>query len=175
MGGLVEARSYSFVPAPWGWVGLAATAVGLSAVVLGADRALLRRELLQRSPAARDEVNPVLAAAAAQLAEYFSGQLRHFDLPCDLAGLSPFSGRVLGALRQIPYATTVSYGELALVAGHPGAARAIGGVMARNPLPLILPCHRVVAKSGALTGYSGGEGVVTKAWLLAFEAQQAQK
>ncbi|OGR33718.1 MAG: hypothetical protein A2091_09980 [Desulfuromonadales bacterium GWD2_61_12] len=173
MAGLALATAYWLVQTPVGVVGLAASATGLVAVKMG-GAAVVRGELGRRAPQAREELTPLLAAAAAQVTAYFAGAGRHFDLPCDLPGLSPFSHRVLAALAQVPYAVTVSYGELALAAGHPGAARAVGAVMAHNPLPLILPCHRVVGKNGALSGYSGGEGVATKAWLLDFEARQAQ-
>lgn len=172
MQNLVLATAYWLVPAPLGAVGLAASNEGLVAVELG-EETCVQAALRRRAPTAQEAMTPLLAAAATQVAGYFTGILRHFDLPCDLSGLSPFSQRVLAALAQVPYGVTVSYGELAVAAGHPGAARAIGGVMARNPLPLILPCHRVVGKGGALTGYSGGAGLVTKAWLLDFEAQQA--
>jgi len=80
---------------------------------------------------------------------------------------------VLQQLQQVPYASTVSYGELAVLAGSPHAARAVGRVMAGNPWPLIVPCHRVVASNGSLGGYSGGEGVPTKQWLLDFERRVA--
>jgi len=73
------------------------------------------------------------------------------------------------ALQTVPFATTVSYGDLAAMVGKPRAARAVGRVMAINPLPLIVPCHRVVGRNGDLVGYSGGGGLVTKEWLLAFE------
>lgn len=77
--------------------------------------------------------------------------------------------RVLQTLQGIPFGATTSYGQLAMMAGHPGAARAVGGVMAANPFPLIIPCHRVLGAGGKLGGYSGGKGVATKKWLLAFE------
>lgn len=174
MPNLAVATSYWLVPVPLGAVGLAASVEGLVAVELG-EVTCVQVALRRRAPVALEVLTPLLAAAASQVAAYFAGTLRHFDLPCDLTGLSPFSQRVLATLAQVPYADTVSYGELALAAGHPGAARAIGGVMARNPLPLILPCHRVIGKGGALTGYSGGAGLMTKVWLLDFEAQQGQK
>ena len=87
--------------------------------------------------------------------------------------LTPFARDVLAALQQVPAGATVSYGELAARAGHPGAARAVGRVMAGNPLPLVVPCHRVVGANGALTGYSGAAGVATKKWLLEFEKRIA--
>ena len=113
--------------------------------------------------------NPVLLQAAAQLEAYFAGGRQSFELPLELTGLSPFSRVVLTTLQAVPFGTTLSYGELAARCGRPRAARAIGRVMAANPQPLIIPCHRVVAAQGGLGGYSGGCGLDTKAWLLAFE------
>lgn len=113
--------------------------------------------------------DPLLVEAARQLELYFSGALQTFDLRLDFTGLSAFACTVLRQLQQVPYGTTVSYKELAVLSGSPGAARAVGGVMARNPWPLIVPCHRVVASDGQLGGYSAGIGVPTKQWLLDFE------
>jgi methylated-DNA-[protein]-cysteine S-methyltransferase len=120
---------------------------------------------------ARDEV---LAAARDQLAEYFAGQRKEFDLPLDWTGTSPAQRQVLDVLyRTVGYGDTVTYGELAqrAVAGPDGVslpARAIGGIMGSNPIPVIVPCHRVVAGSG-LGGYSGGTGIEVKRWLLIYE------
>lgn len=106
-----------------------------------------------------------------ELAAYFSGCLRNFSVPIDLERQSDFSRRVLGALLRVGYGETVTYGELALRAGYPRAARAVGRVMARNPVPIVIPCHRVVGCGGKMTGYSGGHGIETKEWLLAHEQQ----
>lgn len=109
--------------------------------------------------------------AIGQLEEYFAGERENFDLPLDLCGLAPTTRAVLAALQAIPYGTTVTYGELAERSGTGLPARAIGSVMGSNPLPLVIPCHRVVAGDG-LGGYSGGEpgqGLPTKRWLLEHE------
>jgi methylated-DNA-[protein]-cysteine S-methyltransferase len=97
----------------------------------------------------------ILADAARQLAGYFDGQRRQFELPLDLSRQRPFQRRVLTVLLQVPYGETVSYSELAALAGYPGAARAVGGVMRHNPLPIIVPCHRVLLSSGELGGFGG--------------------
>ena len=107
-----------------------------------------------------------LDAAEAQLAEYFAGTRRTFDLDLDPAG-TDFQLRAWKALRRIPYGQTISYGEQAAELGDPGAARAVGAANGRNPLSIVVPCHRVVAASGALTGFAGG--LDTKAWLLDHE------
>ena len=116
----------------------------------------------------------VLEQAATQLGEYFAGGRRVFQLPCDLSGLPRFTRLVLEVLQTVPFGATVTYGELAQRAGAPRAARAVGRALAVNPLPIVIPCHRVVAANGHLGGYSGGAGPATKAWLLAFEAGNRQ-
>jgi methylated-DNA-[protein]-cysteine S-methyltransferase len=110
--------------------------------------------------------NAVLQTAATQLEEYFAGTRRVFDLQLDLLG-TPFQVRTWSALAEIPYGTTVSYGEQARRLGVPRAARAVGAANGSNPLPIVLPCHRVIGANGALTGYGGGLDM--KRWLLAHE------
>lgn len=109
------------------------------------------------------------AEAIAQLREYFAGDRTVFDLPLALTG-TPFQERVWAALREIPYGQTVSYGRLAESLGRPTAARAVGMANGRNPVGIIVPCHRVVGASGALTGYGGG--LDRKELLLDFERTQ---
>lgn len=95
------------------------------------------------------------AVARTQLAEYFDGSRREFDLPLALEG-TPFQREVWEALREIPYGETVSYGELALRLGKPDAVRAVGLANGRNPISIVVPCHRVIGADGSLTGYGGG-------------------
>jgi len=113
-----------------------------------------------RSPKAVDR-------AKLELDEYFSGRRHGFDLALDLRGTPDFYQRVLAELAEVPYGTTTTYGALAALVGTPKAARAIGTVMNRNPVPIVLPCHRVVGASGSLTGYGGG--LERKEWLLRLE------
>jgi methylated-DNA-[protein]-cysteine S-methyltransferase len=108
-----------------------------------------------------------LPAAREQLTGYFAGELRDFDLPLHEEG-TDFQRRVWAALREVPYGTTCSYAELAAAVGSPTAVRAVGSANGRNRIGVVVPCHRVVGASGALTGYAGG--VANKAWLLAHEA-----
>ncbi len=122
------------------------------------------------APAA--SVDPVLRAAAEQFAAYVSGRLREFTVPIRPSG-TPFQLAVWEVLRRIPYGETVPYGEVAARLGRPGAARAVGRATARNPLPVVVPCHRVIGSDGALTGYAGGLGV--KRTLLALEAGSASR
>lgn len=91
-----------------------------------------------------------------ELDEYFAGRRRGFDVELDLRALPPFTLGVLDQLARVPYGKTTTYGELAAKVGHPRAARAVGTVMHRNRLPIVLPCHRVVGATGDLTGYAGG-------------------
>ena len=95
-------------------------------------------------------------AARRELDEYFEGRRRTFDLTLDLRALPSFTLSVLDELARVPYGETTSYGELARRVGHPRAARAVGTVMNRNRIPIVLPCHRVVGATGDLTGYAGG-------------------
>jgi methylated-DNA-[protein]-cysteine S-methyltransferase len=109
---------------------------------------------------------PALRASAAQLEEYFAGRRTEFDLPLALHG-TPFQHSVWSALREIPYGETVSYGRLAERIGRPTAIRAVGLANGKNPISIVVPCHRVVGSGGDLTGYGGG--LARKRHLLDFE------
>jgi methylated-DNA-[protein]-cysteine S-methyltransferase len=111
----------------------------------------------------------ILNSAVQQLKAYLEGKQKIFDLPIEWDLIRPFDQIILRACQQIPYGKVVSYGELGAMAGKPNSARAVGGVMARNPIPLVIPCHRVVNASGGLHGYSARGGLNTKAWLLQME------
>lgn len=110
---------------------------------------------------------PLLERAARQLEEYFAGRRREFDLPLAPAG-TPFQREVWRALQRIPYGETRSYGEVAAMVGRPRACRAVGMADNRNPLPIVIPCHRVVGASGELVGYAAGLDIKRK--LLALES-----
>lgn len=114
----------------------------------------------------RDPAAAPLAAAAAQLAAYFAGELRSFELPLAPQG-SEFQRKVWAALRELPFGAITNYGALARRLGIASGARAVGSANARNPLAILVPCHRVVGASGALTGYAGG--LERKRWLLTHE------
>jgi methylated-DNA-[protein]-cysteine S-methyltransferase len=113
-----------------------------------------------------DGTHTVLARARTQLEEYFAGSRTRFDLPLDAAG-SVFERRVWEALLAIPFGSTTSYGELARRLGDPRATRAVGAANGKNPIPIIVPCHRVIGADGDLTGFGGG--IERKRWLLAHE------
>ncbi len=135
---------------------LDAVATGVAAEPPSAEGAAERR-----SPA-----DDHLDEAAAELTEYFAGTRLEFDVTLDPVG-TPFQQQAWQALRAIPYGRTITYGEQAVVLGDPRKARAVGGANRGNPISVIVPCHRVVGRSGALTGFAGG--LDTKAWLLAHE------
>lgn len=121
------------------------------------------------------EGNPPLSLyqALRQLKEFLAGERREFDLPLDLSGATGFQLKVLEACRAIPYGQVCTYGDLARVVGSPlSASRAVGLIMATNPLPLVIPCHRVVGKDGKLHGYAAPGGVESKAWLLRLEGSR---
>ncbi len=155
------------VDTAWGWLIVSATPVGLV-------RAVLPRSSRQAALQAADSnlVLPpqgsLLARAAHFAREYFSQHVVACELPLDLRGMTPFRQDVLRACAAIPYGGTRSYGELAAAVGKPRAARAVGQAMARNPLPLFVPCHRVIGADGGLTGF--GAGLEWKRKLLALEA-----
>ncbi len=111
-----------------------------------------------------------LALAREQLAEYFAGERKDFDLPLSLTG-TEFQIAVLEALQKIPYGETTSYGAIAKQIGRPKAVRAVGAANGRNPIPIIVPCHRVIGSTGDLTGFGGG--LDTKAELLRLEAENS--
>lgn len=111
---------------------------------------------------------PLLEEAARQLEEYFAGQRKEFSLPLAPKG-TEFQLRVWQALLQIPYGETRSYGKLAAMVGNPKACRAVGGANHRNPLSILIPCHRVVGTKGSLTGYAGGLAI--KEFLLKLESE----
>lgn len=112
--------------------------------------------------------NSILEAARMQLLEYFAGFRRDFDLPVRLVG-TEFQRRVWDELRAVPYGDVLSYGQLGAATGRPTAGRAVGGAVGANPVPIIVPCHRVLASDKRITGYSAGEGIPTKTWLLDHE------
>lgn len=155
------------VRSPLGTLYMAATEAGICAVAFRTTEADF---LARLDPLARVERQPdALAAAADQFGAYFESPARGFDLPLDLSAVTEFQRAALRLVRGIPAGTVWTYRQVAEALGRPRASRAVGQAMARNPVPIVVPCHRVVGSSGALTGYGGGGGVATKQWLLEFE------
>ncbi len=144
---IVQARYRS----PLGSMIVAATARGVAGVWFDGQRHLPDHCAWPERPG-----DPLLVRAIAQLGEYFAGQRIAFDLPLDLQGGSPFQQSVWQALLGIPPGGTTSYAALSRQIGQPAAVRAVGAAVGRNPVSVVVPCHRVVGSNGALTGYAGG-------------------
>ncbi|MFO0705904.1 MAG: methylated-DNA--[protein]-cysteine S-methyltransferase [Nitrospira sp.] len=167
-------RQASLFKTPWGWMGVSETDKGLDAVALPQASKRRAAETLRsggKSPYLLNE-STRLAAARRQLVEYLSGTRRTFDLPVDLGGGTAFQRRVWRALLRVPYGKVRSYQWLALRVGGPQYARAVGGAVGANPLPIVIPCHRIVAQDATLGGFSGG--LPTKRKLLDLEGSYAQ-
>jgi methylated-DNA-[protein]-cysteine S-methyltransferase len=155
---------YSYMDSPIGRLLIAGDAENLKVIgfssggkARGADPDWIRRDKL-------------FTGVKEQLAEYFNGERQSFEL--DLApAATPFQGRVLAALREIPYGETRSYRDIACVIGNPKAVRAVGGANGSNPIPIVIPCHRVIGSSGSLTGFGGG--LETKRFLLDLERRHS--
>lgn len=141
---------FTTIASPVGPLLLAADADGLR--VIGFSQP---HHPVQRTGEWREGGHPTLDAARKQLDEYFAGHRTGFDLPLAAQG-TPFQRDVWAALAEIPYGQTVTYGEVANRAGHPGAVRAVGSAIGRNPVPIVVPCHRVMGADGSMTGFSGG-------------------
>ena len=156
---------YCFLDTPIGELLLAGEDGALS--MIGFPKGSMRREpeadwIFNEQP---------LADACTQLREYFAGERQTFDIPLKLDG-TDFQVSVLEALQEIPYGETTSYGEIARRIGRPKAVRAVGAANGRNPIPIVVPCHRVIGSTGDLTGFGGG--LDTKEALLRLEAEHSQ-
>jgi methylated-DNA-[protein]-cysteine S-methyltransferase len=118
------------------------------------------------------EAVQIASDALEQILEYLKGSRKFFDLPIDWAVVTPFQQKVLEITQYIPFGEILTYGQIAVKLGKTGASRAVGGALGRNPMPIIIPCHRVVAGNGQLTGFSAAEGVLTKQQLLELEGHK---
>lgn len=156
--------SYKCVASPVGELKLIASPTGLVAVLWPLDPP--RRVPL--SDMTEDPHHPLLLETERQLAEYFAGQRTQFVIPLDLRG-TPFQTAVWHQLLAIPFGETRSYAQLAVTLGNPNATRAVGAANGKNPVSIIVPCHRVIGSSGKLTGFAGG--LEAKALLLALEGR----
>lgn len=150
---------------PVGRLRLVRSSAGLAAVLFHTENAA---RVPKHWGGIRDANDPLLVQAGAQLHAYFQGTLRAFDVPLAPRGTA-FQLACWQGLRRIPYGVTVTYGQQARAMGAPNASRAVGAANGRNPLGIVVPCHRVVGSNGALTGFGGG--LQTKRWLLDHEAR----
>ncbi len=162
---------YALHSTPWGRMAFAARNDALCGVVLpDADDARLAADCQRRWPeAVRDDA--ALPDLRSDIDAYFAGEPVAFSVDVDLAGLPPFRQRVLEACRLIACGQTTTYAQLAHRTGQAKAARAVGGAMAHNPVPLVIPCHRILRTDGGLGGFSAGSGVSLKRRLLDWEAR----
>lgn len=159
--------TYTVVPSPLGPLTLAASSGGLAGAWFEGQRHLPPALTTQPIAWPRDDGHALLQTAAAQWQAYWRGALQVFDLPLDLSAGTPFQQAVWRALCDIPHGQTLGYGELARRLGQPRAVRAVGAAVGRNPLSVVVPCHRVLGAGGALNGYAGG--LARKQALLAHE------
>ena len=147
---------FDVVDTPIGSLFVAASTRGLAAISFDSDPDDQLERLTRIAGPAVLRSPKSIDAARRELDEYFAGRRRVFDLALDLRALPPFTVSVLHELAHVPYGETTTYGALAAAVGRPRAARAVGTVMNRNRIPIVLPCHRVVGSSGDLVGYAGG-------------------
>lgn len=155
-------------PSPWGALRLLATDRGLCRIVLPGEGGVEGWVARHLDGAVAVEGAAIVQEARAQLEDYWAGRRRAFDLPLDIYG-TPFQQAVWKLLSAIPYGETRSYAQLAAALGRPRAARAVGQANGANPLPIVIPCHRVVQRDGSLGGYGGGTAL--KGALLELEAR----
>jgi methylated-DNA-[protein]-cysteine S-methyltransferase len=175
--------AFTTCPAPWGVLHVATTGIGIVAVDLGAVTPTFVDGLARRLhglvlPAEDGDVPAewriVLATATREIGEFFAGTRQTFDVPIDLR-VSEWDRRVLTGAARLHFGETASYGELAGRIGKPGAAQAVGGAMGRNPVPILIPCHRIIGANRTLGGYGGSTyvdrqgGLAVKRRLLALE------
>jgi len=153
--------AYDQFKSPQGWMFLTATPNGLAGVYFQGQKHFPERQGWQR-----DARHPVLRQAKRELSEYFAGKRTRFSVALDPQG-TPFQRSVWRQIAKVGFGRTLSYGELARRAGHPGSARAAGAATGRNPIGVIVPCHRIMGADGSLTGYAGG--LARKRALLALE------
>ena len=158
---------WDVMESPLGPLYIATSAQGLCSIDFGVDADVFLAGL---DPLARTEANPeALAPVAQQLRDYFAGKRRRFDVKIDFSWMTPFQQRVLQTALSIPAGVVWTYGQVARAIGRPKASRAVGQALGSNPVPIVIPCHRVIGSDGSLHGYGAGGGVASKRWLLQFE------
>jgi len=143
---------------PWGWMGISESAKGIRSIVLPkrSKRAVECELREQSNEPMLQEQSPSLEAARRQLLDYLTGRRKSFDLPLDLTGGTTFQRQVWRTLQRVPYSKLRSYRWIAARVGGPQYARAVGNAVGANPLPIVIPCHRIVAHDASLGGFSGG-------------------
>jgi len=160
---------YSLFETPWGIFGYVAEEDRLLATYLPRKVQEIRKSVRRRWPEARERAD-ALPAFRREVENYYAGTRVSFSTEIDLTGAPGFRRRVLQACRRVIYGMTASYADLAGEAGNPRAARAVGGAMAHNPLPLVVPCHRILRSDGSIGGFSTPKGISEKRRMLELEA-----
>ena len=159
---------YKTIQSPVGDLKLVASDKGLAGILWENDRSWRVPHL---KDAVEDNAHPLLLDVEHQLGEYFAGERKAFDVPLDFTG-NVFNQKVWAALLTIPYGETRTYGQIARQIGEPDTARAVGGANAKNPISIVVPCHRVIGANGKLTGFAGGLGA--KTYLLNLESREQE-
>jgi methylated-DNA-[protein]-cysteine S-methyltransferase len=161
--------TYTCFQTTWGTVSFAATDKGVCGLCLPLASVRRVEQIARRRWPGAERRPDLMKGLQRRIAAYFSGERARFTVPVDLTGLTEFQQAALRACLSIPYGVTTTYGRLAAMVGRAGAARAVGRAMARNPIPLIIPCHRVLAAGGDLGGFSAEGGVEVKSRMLRLE------
>jgi methylated-DNA-[protein]-cysteine S-methyltransferase len=154
---------------PLGRILIAANDKGLVSIRIQGDQQRFSRDLKTRFQAEIIHNENYNKQAIQQIQDYLTGMREAFNLPIDWSVMKPFQEKVLRTTLAIPRGTTQTYGEIAKIIGKPRAAQAVGRAEATNPIPIVIPCHRVIAANGSLHGYSAQGGLATKTWLLRLE------
>lgn len=165
---------YSLLKTSWGHLGVVAQEDALVGLHLPATRGEISSYIQRRWPLAVG-VKSAMPELEEQLHAYFSGKRTSFRVKVALDAVPPFRKKVYEACRKIPYGKTASYRDLAGMTGSPGASRAVGGAMANNPIPLVIPCHRVLRSDGSIGGFSSPQGISQKIRLLELEGTCASR
>ena len=173
MSGSHEMVKYDSVRTPIGVVFVAMSGRGVCDVTFGKTSEAAYRRHLSRWALEVERDHAAVASVLDELDAYFTGRRRVFSMPMDVRHVSDFTARVLHETRRIPFSELRSYGEIARRIGSPLASRAVGGALGRNPVPVIVPCHRVIARGGHLGGFTGG--LATKRALLRIEGHRVEE
>ncbi len=162
---------YTIINTKWGYFGLCCSVIGIIRTSLPARTPTATRNHLLKGLAGCLQNNTIFKPLQENITAYYKGSYVDFSkTPVDLSALTPFAQQVSRVCMNITYGNKMTYKELATLSGRPNAARAVGSVMARNPIPLIIPCHRVIGSDGSLGGFSATGGIAAKKRMLALEA-----
>jgi methylated-DNA-[protein]-cysteine S-methyltransferase len=155
------------ITSPLGRLAIAVSESGLCAVIFRRHEQESMARLESRAQLKRDD--DAIASFSEQINEYFAGKRERFDLPFDLSALTPFQRRALTVTARIPFGEVFTYRQVAIALKRPKSSRPVGQALGRNPIPIVIPCHRVIASDGGLGGYCGTTGLELKHWLLRHE------